>query len=322
MAEPHKGRHSLSCIAASGLLVLAALTGACGSSLTQPSAVPPPVPTPTPTPTPPPRVAIISIDGLRPDVLTETQAPNILALAKRGAYTFAAQTVYPSTTLPGHASMLTGVEPSVHGITFDEYQETFKFATPTVFSLVRLAGKRAVVVVGKDKFKQLNVVGSADSYTCATRGDTDVVNETIALLPLGFDLLFVHLPQVDQTGHASGWLSPEYLAQLQKTDEAVGRLLSLLPPETTVVITADHGGVLKAHGTNQKGDMTIPWIIAGPRVVHRGLLTRPVRTVDTALTALGLLGLPSPANATGKLVERSFRSAVAANAGSAPRPPS
>ena len=127
MAEPHRGRHSQACIAASGLLVLAALTGACGSSLTQPSAVPTAVPTPTPTPTPPPRVALISIDGLRPDVLTETQAPNILALAQRGAYTFAAQTVYPSTTLPGHASMLTGVEPSVHGITFDEYQDTFKF---------------------------------------------------------------------------------------------------------------------------------------------------------------------------------------------------
>ena len=59
------------------------------------------------------------------------------------------------------------------------------------------------------------------------------------------NLLFVHLPQVDLTGHASGWMSAEYLAQLQQTDEAVGRLVALLPPEATVILTADHGGHLK-----------------------------------------------------------------------------
>jgi len=303
MAEPNRGSHSRWSIA-SGLLVAAALTSACGSSLSQPSALP--TPFATPTPPPPPRVALISIDGLRPDALTESNAPNILALAQRGSYTFAAQTVVPSTTLPGHASMLTGVEPSVHGITFDEYRDSFQLAVPTVFSLVHLAGKRAVMVVGKDKFRQLAAAGSTDGYTCATRGDVDVVNEAVALLPLGFDLLFVHLPQVDQTGHASGWMSAEYLAQLQKTDEAVGRLVALLPPQATVILTADHGGQLKTHGTKDKVDMTIPWIIVGPRVVHRGLLAREVRTVDTALTVLGLLGVSAPPNTAGKLVSEAF----------------
>jgi len=303
MAEPSRRRH-LRPRMASGVLVLAALTSACGSSLTQPSAVP----TPAATPTPPPKVALISIDGLRPDALTATEAPNILALARRGSYTFAAQTVFPSTTLPSHASMLTGVEPSAHGITFDEYRETFQLTTPTVFSLARTAGKRTVMVVGKTKFKQLSVAGSVDSYVQATRGDVDVVNEAVVLLPAGFDLLFVHLPQVDHTGHACGWMSAEYVAQLQQTDEAVGRLVSLLPPETTVILTADHGGQLKTHGTRDKVDMTIPWIIAGPRVVHRGPLSRPVRTVDTALTVLNLLGVAPPANVTGKLVSEPFES--------------
>ena len=304
MAEPNGGSHSRWCIA-SGLLVLAALTSACGSSLSQPSALPTPFATPTPPP-PPPRVALISIDGLRPDALTEANTPSILALAQRGSYTFAAQTVFPSTTLPSHTSMLTGLEPSAHGITFDDYRDGFQLGAPTVFSLVRLAGKRAVMVVGKDKLRQLAAVGSTDSYTCATRGDVDVVNEAVALLPLGFDLLFVHLPQVDLTGHASGWMSAEYLAQLQKTDEAVGRLVALLPPEATVILTADHGGHLKNHGTTDSIDMTIPWIITGPRVVHRGPLTRPVRTVDTALTLLSLLSVPAPVGATGKLVSEAF----------------
>ena len=52
--------------------------------------------------------------------------------------------------------------------------------------------------------------------------------------------------------------------------------------------------------------MTIPWIIAGPRVVHRGLLTRPVRIVDTAATVLGLLGLPPPRDAVGRMISEPF----------------
>lgn len=295
-------RRSPMWLAAIGALIVAA---ACGGGLAQPSALPTPVATPTPTP-PPPRVALISIDGLRPDVLTLEGAPNILALAERGSYTLAAQTTYPSTTLPGHTSMLTGVEPSVHGILFDEYRETFQLTTPTVLSLAHGAGKHTVMVVGKTKLKQLALAGTLDSFVLATRGDADVVNEAITLIPVGFDLLFVHLPQTDQTGHATGWLSAGYLEQVRQTDEAVGRLISLLPPETTVIVTADHGGRLRTHGTRDKLDMTIPWIIAGPRVVHRGPLTRLVRTVDTTPTVLNLLGLPVSSNCTGKLVSEAF----------------
>jgi arylsulfatase A-like enzyme len=69
-----------------------------------------------------------------------------------------------------------------------------------------------------------------------------------------------------------------------------------------VILTADHGGQAKEHGTREACDMTIPWIAAGPRVTHKGVLTRPVRTVDTALTVLSLLGLPAPADVAGKAV--------------------
>jgi predicted AlkP superfamily pyrophosphatase or phosphodiesterase len=251
-------------------------------------------------------VALISIDGLRPDALTQDRTPNILALAERGSYAFAAQTIFPSTTLPGHTSMLTGVEPSTHGITFDEYRETFLLTTPTALSLAHNAGKHTVMVVGKTKLKQLAVAGTLDSFVLTTRGDADVVNEAIVLIPAGFDLLVVLLPQTDQTGHASGWMSAAYLAQVQQADAAVGRLVSVLPPEATILVTADHGGQLKAHGTKDKLDMTIPWIIAGPRVVHRGLLTRPVRTVDTAPTILSLLGIAPPPNCVGKFVSEAF----------------
>lgn len=306
MAEPNTRRRPRVGLrrALGALLALAALA-ACGGAPTTPSAVGA-VPTPASTPTPPPRVAIVSVDGLRPDALSAQTTPSILALAERGAYTWSAQTVFPSTTLPSHTSMLTGVEPSVHGVTFDDYRDGFTLAVPTVFGLARAAGKRTVFVAGKDKFRQLALAGTTDAFVQALRGDAEVVNEAVVELGTGFDLLFVHLPQVDQTGHASGWLSAEYLAQLAKTDAAVGRLVSLLPAGTTVILTADHGGQLKTHGTRESCDMTIPWVIAGPRVVRRGALTRPVRTSDTAATVLGLLGVAAPATMTGRFVSEAF----------------
>ena len=151
----------------------------------------------------------------------------MLALAQRGAYTLTAQTVYPSWTLPGHASMLTGLEPIGHGIDFDEYRDTFVLKSPTVLALVHAAGKRSVMVVGKDKF-QAAQRGRRTTATCARlRGDDDVANEAIVQAASGFDFLFVHLPQVDMVGHASGWMSPEYLAQLQQ--DRRGRLAAASP---------------------------------------------------------------------------------------------
>ena len=312
MTEPGGGRHLRRWAAARRVLMAAALSAACGSNLTQPSAVSTPIASPTanpsgtPTPPPPPRVALISIDGLRADAVNAQNTPNLWALVARGAYSFSAQTIFPSNTLPGHASMLTGVEPSVHHVTFDEYQDIFQFSTPTVFSLVHAAGKRSVMIVGKDKFRQLVGTGSVDSFTESNHGDEDIVNEAITQIPLGFDLLFVHLPQVDQMGHYAGWMSAAYLEQVKAADAAFGRLATYLPLGTTILVTSDHGGAQKVHGTTAKTDLTIPWIIAGPRVLRRGAISRNVRTTDTALTILAVLNITAPSNCTGKPVSEIF----------------
>ena len=312
MAEPDGGRHSRRWTAAGGVLA-AALSCACGNSLTQPSAVPSPIaiPTPTPTPPPPPRVALISIDGLRADAVSAENTPNIWALVARGAYSFSAQTIFPSNTLPGHASMLTGVEPTVHGITFDEYQDTFQFSTPTALSLVHAAGKRSVMVVGKDKFRQLVGTGIVDSYTESKYGDEDIVNEAITRIPLGFDLLFVHLPQVDQVGHYAGWMSAAYLEQVKAADAAFGRLATYLPLGTTILVTSDHGGAAEGARDHREDRPHDP-------VDHR----RPARAAtrrDLAQRAHDRHGAHDPGRAQhhgalelhGQVGQRDLRSAVA-----------
>jgi phosphonoacetate hydrolase len=66
-------------------------------------------------------VLILSIDGLRPDAIALAPMPNLLAILQNSAYTLSAQTVYPSVTLVAHASMLSGLCPSKHGVDWNDY---------------------------------------------------------------------------------------------------------------------------------------------------------------------------------------------------------
>ncbi len=258
---------------------------------------PDPPPTATMRP-PPPKVLITSIDGLRPDALLKARAPNIMALAHRGAYTWNAQTIYPSVTLPAHASMLTGYPPEAHGILWsDNAPGHAPIKVPTIFSAAHAAGLRTVMVVGKQKLEQLDVPGTVDSYVFARFGDPGVADAAIEEIGKGFDLMFVHLPNTDYFGHTDGWMSPTYIAELTPTDAAVGRILAALPPDTIVILTADHGGYDKVHGARIPVNMAIPWIIAGPGVAADHEIAAPVNTMDTAATVAYVLGLALPPDA-------------------------
>jgi len=82
--------------------------------------------------------------------------------------------------------------------------------------------------------------------------------------------------------------------------------VSSLPGDTTVIFSADHGGHLSEHGSSQASDMTIPWIIAGPRITQGRRLSSTIRTVDTAATAAYILGFPLQPGAAGRPVLEAF----------------
>jgi arylsulfatase A-like enzyme len=270
--------------------------------------------TPSITPTPTPlvrRVLILSIDGLRPDAIALAPMPNIMNLMQSGAYTLNAQTIFPSSTLPSHASMLTGYCPQMHGVDWNDYEPENGYAIGTdLFDISHAAGFYTSMFVGKNKLQQLTGPESLDQFVYVNDRESVLVDRLLDEFPQDFGVLFIHFPLVDGMGHEHGWLSPEQLSVAFRADEAFGRLLAELDArnlrnETLIIITADHGGHDTTHGSSRPEDMTIPWIASGPGIQPKALTTT-VHTMDTAATAAFALGLDYPDDWNGVPVYEAF----------------
>jgi hypothetical protein len=267
------------------------------------------------------RALIMSIDGLRPDALTPETAPNIYALAARGAYTWTVRTINPPSTLPGHALMLTGYDVLQHQVSWNDYYPEMGFVkTTSLFEIAHDDGLRTSMFIGKDKMRHIAIPGSVDDFVLVSGPYSDRVVAAIEYFEPGFGVMFVHMGGIDKAGHTYGWMSDEYLAQVPVVDNDVGVLMETLRQQgleetTLVILTADHGGLGKDHKSSRPTVMNIPWIIAGPGV-NAGLgLTTKVRIYDTTATVLWALGLPIPEDMAGTPVREAFNADVGVECG-------
>jgi arylsulfatase A-like enzyme len=274
-------------------------------------------------------VIVVSIDGLRADAIASANARTLARLLAEGSGTIEAQTVMPSRTLPSHASMLTGVVPETHGITWnsDKTDEFGVVSVPTVFELAHQVGYHTAAFFSKKKFNHLLREGSLDESRVPRFGvvpASRTVGEAIQYLRRKKpNLLFVHIAEPDFMGHRMGWMSLGYRWGVREADAAVAALLSAAT-ETfgagnfTLLVTADHGGHGRDHGTEEVMDTTIPWISYGQgiRLGHR--ITGDVRTMDTAATVLRVLGIPVPTGWDGVVVGEALSVPVLTSAPAAP----
>ncbi|HYE21275.1 MAG TPA: ectonucleotide pyrophosphatase/phosphodiesterase [Tepidisphaeraceae bacterium] len=272
------------------------------------------------------RALIVSIDGLRPDLLLRARTPNLRGLMGRGSYSMWARTTEMSITLPSHTSMLSGVTPENHRIVWNHYIANIFPDVPTIFELAHKAGYTTALVSGKTKFHELCRPGSVQFvdvfWETASRKvgpDLDTADAACGILRRhNPDLMFVHLGQTDETGHAIGWGTPQQIAAIERADAAVGMVLSTyremgVLDEMLVIVSADHGGQGKGHGPNDPRSRHIPWIAAGPGIKRDFDLTRHadlvVNTEDTFATACHLLRISVPHKVDGRFVKQILEAA-------------
>lgn len=259
-----------------------------------------------------PLTVFVLIDGTRPDALSAAYCPNIASLQARGAFTLKAASVMPSITLPCHMSIFHSVPPSRHGITTNDWQPMAR-PLPGLVDQAHAAGRRCAFFYNWEPLRNLNQPGSlAFSYFrnnvyANLDGDQVIAQEVVRYLATDQpDFAFVYFGTVDTVGHLHGWMSAEYLAQLERVDQALGTLLAGLPTDSTILVQSDHGGHERTHGTELPEDMTIPWLVAGPDIQPGYEIKTAVSLLDTAPTLARLLGIAPHPQWEGRCIEEIF----------------
>ena len=113
------------------------------------------------------------------------------------------------------------------------------------------------------------------------------------------DFAFVYLGNVDAVGHNYGWMGPEYMRAVEKSWENIASILQSLSEDYTVIITADHGGHERFHGSELPEDMNIPVILMG-KAFEEGRQIQNADIKDIAPTVTALLGVNANSEWEGK----------------------
>lgn len=259
-----------------------------------------------------PTTVLVVIDGLRPDALALANCSEINSLLARSAYTLRASSVMPSVTLPCHMSIFHSVPPTRHGITTNDWQPMAR-PLPGLIDQARAANLHTASFYNWEPLRNLSLPGSLNFSYCRDNvysdpeADRVIAGEAVRYIDHDApDFAFVYFGTVDTIGHRHGWLSAEYLAQIERVDRALGALLKGLPSDSTVLLLSDHGGHERSHGTDSAEDMTIPWLVAGPGIRRGYEVSTPVSLLDTAPTLARILNIEPHRDWEGRCVAEIF----------------
>jgi hypothetical protein len=241
------------------------------------------------------RVVYVIVDGLRDDV--SRKMPTLQRLRGLG-FDGTVVTGQPSLSFPNWTTMLSGAPQRISGVNTNWFEGPVP--VETLVDVAVREGKTAVVSAPKD-FEMLYGVQRVgrvflkdwvkDAYM-----SSEIVDNAISLSrEASPTLVIVHVPDIDEAGHAFGGASKEYLAVARKVDGDIGRLVGALQDgDTSFVIVSDHGHIdTGGHGGWEPEVIDVPAIFAGAGV----RFGKGTGTLDqVAPTVAFLSGLAVPRN--------------------------
>ena len=242
------------------------------------------------------KVILISIDGMRPDGLKSCGNPYVNELEKRASYSYSASSVMPSVTLPCHFSMTHAVTPERHGILTNTYVPQVR-PVAGIFEKVKAAGGVCAMFYGWEPLRDIARPGSLkfasyiNSYMKEST-DTALTDEALHILSENeVDFAFLYMVETDEKGgHDNGWMTDEYLKRISIAIDNVKRIVARFGDEYSIIITADHGGHGRTHGSDSPEDMTIPMFFMGKEFIP-GALDRAISLIDIPPTIAAILGV-------------------------------
>lgn len=246
------------------------------------------------------KVILMSIDGMRPDGFLQCGHPFADELMRRSSFTLEGRTVYPSVTLPCHTSLFHSIPPERHGTLTNTYMPPVR-PVNGLFEQIHAAGGKSAMFYG---WEPLRNVSRPSSLAYATyihsyaeeSSDTVLTNCAMDCIErYAPDFVFLYQVETDEKGgHDNGWMTDAYLQRIYTALDNAKRVIDTYGDTYDIVITADHGGHDRCHGTDLPEDMTIPMFFLGSRFQPGKRLTN-VSILDIAPTIADIMGiLPAP----------------------------
>ena len=208
-------------------------------------------------------VLVISIDALHPAGLSAQTSPTLHTLMQSGRFTLKGRSVNPPKTLISHTAMMTGLPPQQNGKVDNDWQPGQpQVAKPTLLDDARHAGYRTAYYYSKPKLGYL-VNAAVDEHGLAPHEGIERVRSFFR--EEGKRLVFLHVSGLEGAGGESGWLSRDYLDELTEIDAALAPLFDEVGRRGSyaIVVTSDHAGHDRLHGTQHPEDYKLPLIVAG-----------------------------------------------------------
>ena len=242
------------------------------------------------------KVILISIYGMRPDGFMSCNHPFAQQMLKLGAYSLDARSVFPSVTLPCHMSMFHSVTPQRHGITTNDYQPMVR-PLNGLFEQIHQADGVCAMYYGWEPLRDvarpgsLTYAGFEQSYA---EDHTDAVLTNMAMERIAAskpDFVFIYMVETDEKGgHDNGWMTDAYLRIVNAAIDNVRRVYEKFGREYTIIVTADHGGHDRGHGTEMDEDMIIPMFFIGKHF-RPGAIIKDASILDIAPTIAAVMGV-------------------------------
>ena len=242
------------------------------------------------------KTLLILSDGLTPEAIRACGHPFGEKMLEHSYFTMKGQTVMPSVTLPCHMSLFHAVDPGRHGILTNTYVPQVR-PVKGICEVMRAAGKKCAIFYNWEELKDLSRPDSLcySNYVSGHIYSYEEANDRVTKNAIEFinddkpDFVFLYFGWTDAAGHGYGWMSEEYLRAAYKSISNVEKCVKEIPDDYLIILTADHGGHDRTHGTDLPSDMTIPIICYNKDFEKKELASG--RIIDIAPTITTLAGV-------------------------------
>lgn len=255
------------------------------------------------------RVIYVLIDGLRYDTSQKTEVMPFLNQLRNQGASAKMNSQTPSFSSPGYGSLLTGSWPYLSDApAFNlEYENFYPLTQDNIFSSAKRHGLRTAAS-GYYWFEKLIPADALDIgfFTPEEdqKADRQVVDAAIPWLESGnYDLIMIHLDQVDYAGHHEGGpLDERWNQAANRVDALLAEIVAELDfSKDVLVISSDHGHIDQGgHGGHDPITLVEPFIMVGKGIIPG--VYDDISMVDVAPTLAALSGINLPATTQGRVL--------------------